>query len=210
MPSPPPNGRSSTVLWRSCVQSRRLWMRISSSPASCARFTTPCANGPAKNSGKIVSTWKITAGSVPCRPAGNSTAMRFAAGSISTQMARAKGISKSPSTTSRPVPPPSCQSVTRPEALPGAPVHHFAAHEVGFEEFAGFERRALRQRDAHFRPVEQFGVGNGIDAAEFEDQRAVVKPSGSRTFGRRLARAEEVHFMERAGSARVCCSAIAP
>src|ERR1019366_2321401 len=40
-------------------------MRMSSRPASLPRFTTPCANGPSKNSGKIVSTWKITGGSSP-------------------------------------------------------------------------------------------------------------------------------------------------
>jgi len=31
-------------------------------PAEAARFTTPCAKGPSKNSGKIVRTWKITSG----------------------------------------------------------------------------------------------------------------------------------------------------
>src|SRR4051794_38364127 len=65
MPSAPPKGRSSTVRWRSCVQSRKLWMRMSRMPVSLARLTTPWANGPSKNSGKIVSTWKITSGSSP-------------------------------------------------------------------------------------------------------------------------------------------------
>src|SRR5581483_1449520 len=65
IPSPPPKGRSSTVLCRSAVQSRRLWMRISTAPASRPRLSTPCSNGPRKNSGNIVSTWNITAYSVP-------------------------------------------------------------------------------------------------------------------------------------------------
>src|SRR3979409_1914320 len=50
-------------------------------------------------------------------PAGNSTAMRRPAVSISTQMARVNGISRSP-TTSNPEPPPSSQSVTRPMDSP--------------------------------------------------------------------------------------------
>src|ERR1035438_2003887 len=48
------------------------------------------------------------------KPSGNSTAMRLAAGSIDTQMERANGTSRLPSTTNRPLPPPSSHPVTRP------------------------------------------------------------------------------------------------
>ena len=41
IPSPPPNGRSSTVRCRSCVNSRRSWTCVSISPASRARRTIP-------------------------------------------------------------------------------------------------------------------------------------------------------------------------
>src|ERR1019366_5472642 len=51
-------------------------------------------------------------------PSGNSTAIRFASKSISTQIARAKGIDKPPSTTSRPAPPESSQPETRPRDSP--------------------------------------------------------------------------------------------
>src|SRR5262249_9477070 len=51
------------------------------------------------------------------RPSGNSTAMRWDAGSISTQMERANGMSRSP-TTSRPEPPPSSRAETRPRERP--------------------------------------------------------------------------------------------
>src|SRR5579872_6320284 len=53
----------------------------------------------------------------PFNPSGRSTAMRFAAGSISTQIDRANGII-SPPTSSSPEPPPSCQPVTRPSDSP--------------------------------------------------------------------------------------------
>src|SRR5579883_111126 len=52
-------------------------------------------------------------------PSGNSTAIRRFAGSISTQMWRANGISRSP-TTSRPEAPPSSHAETRPSDCPVA------------------------------------------------------------------------------------------
>src|SRR4051812_44049202 len=51
-------------------------------------------------------------------PSGNSTAMRFSAGLISTQMERANGISRSSPMASRPEPPPSSHPVTRPRLSP--------------------------------------------------------------------------------------------
>ena len=53
-------------------------------------------------------------------PSGSSTTIRLAAGSISTQIARTKGISQPPSTCNNPEPPPSCQPVTRPRLAPCA------------------------------------------------------------------------------------------
>ena len=57
--------------------------------------------------------------------------------------ARTKGISRPPSTTSSPQPPPSCQPVTRPRLAPVRRSDHFAAHQVGLEKLAGLQRRAL-------------------------------------------------------------------
>src|SRR5580658_8665473 len=54
MPSPPPNGRSSTVRCRSCVKSRRSCILISTNPEVCARRTIPCANTLSKKAGKMV------------------------------------------------------------------------------------------------------------------------------------------------------------
>src|SRR5438477_10142171 len=56
IPGPPPNGLSSTVLCRSCVQSRKLCITNSSSPALLARWTMLTSKGPANISGKSVST----------------------------------------------------------------------------------------------------------------------------------------------------------
>src|SRR3954469_9186386 len=58
MPSPPPNGRSSTVLCRSLVKARRSCTSICTMPASRARRMMPWSNGPRKNSGKMVTTSK--------------------------------------------------------------------------------------------------------------------------------------------------------
>src|SRR5271157_1449643 len=52
------------------------------------------------------------------KPSGRSTPMRRRAGSISTQMARAKGISSPPASSSKPAPPASCQAATRPSDSP--------------------------------------------------------------------------------------------
>src|ERR1700761_797328 len=54
MPSPPPNGRSSTVRWRSCVKLRRSCVAICTRPVVRVRFRIPKSNGPEKKSGKIV------------------------------------------------------------------------------------------------------------------------------------------------------------
>src|SRR3954470_17203060 len=54
MPSPPPNGRSSTVRCRSCVNSRRSCTSIFTKPISAARRVIPCSRGPRKKSGKMV------------------------------------------------------------------------------------------------------------------------------------------------------------
>src|SRR5450631_1566402 len=54
IPSPPPNGRSSTVRCRSLVNTRKSCTPTSINPVSRARRTIPWSNGPAKNSGKIV------------------------------------------------------------------------------------------------------------------------------------------------------------
>src|SRR3954468_22123447 len=54
MPSPPPNGRSSTVRCLSRVNARRSRTLISMSSASRARRTMPYSSGPRKKSGNIV------------------------------------------------------------------------------------------------------------------------------------------------------------
>src|ERR1700744_2669232 len=56
IPGPPPNGRSSTVLCRSCVQSRRLWIFKSSKPDLRARMMMLSSSGPANIAGNKVST----------------------------------------------------------------------------------------------------------------------------------------------------------
>src|SRR4030095_9771971 len=54
MPWPPPKGASSTTWCRSLVQSRKLWIRRSSAPASCARPIMLSPNGTRQISGKRV------------------------------------------------------------------------------------------------------------------------------------------------------------
>ena len=71
IPGPPPNGRSSTVLCRSCVQSRRLWTFRSSRPAARARLTMLSSSGPANIAGNKVSTSifiQRVPGSLPAKP----------------------------------------------------------------------------------------------------------------------------------------------
>src|SRR6187402_240878 len=54
MPSPPPNGRSSTVRWRSLVHCLRSWLSTFATPAAKPRPTTPTACTESKKLGKIV------------------------------------------------------------------------------------------------------------------------------------------------------------
>src|SRR5436305_479126 len=56
IPSPPPNGRSSTILCLSVAYSRMSWTFISTIPASFARRIIPKSKTASKNSGKIVNT----------------------------------------------------------------------------------------------------------------------------------------------------------
>src|ERR1019366_4798858 len=62
------------------------------------------------------------------------------------------------------------------DGLAGTPVHHFAADQIALEVFTRIERRALGGRDAHLAAVQALRIGDGVDAAELENQRAAVKP----------------------------------
>src|SRR5437899_6087072 len=63
IPGPPPNGRSSTVLCRSCAQSRNWCNRKSSNPACRARLMMLSSSGPANIAGNKVSTSIFTSSS---------------------------------------------------------------------------------------------------------------------------------------------------
>src|SRR5438105_1188432 len=62
IPGPPPNGASSTLRWRSSVNSRRSWTAIAASPASTARPTMPSATGAWTMAGKMVTTSILSIG----------------------------------------------------------------------------------------------------------------------------------------------------
>jgi hypothetical protein len=110
-------------------------------PASRARFTTPCANGPSKNSGKIVSTWKIT------RVQFLQTLGQFhrdaPGGRLDLHANGARKRNQQPAFHfQQPEPPPSCQPVTRPSDCAAGPLDHFAADQVRLEKLARLERSA--------------------------------------------------------------------
>ena len=120
-------------------------------PRLCARFTTPCSNGPSKNSGKIVSTWKITSGSSP-------SILRAIPPRCVWPRDRSprRSIARTESAARRP--PPAARrrrhrpsAVTRPSDSPRAPVDHLAADQVGLEVLALVQRRPLAGRECALR-----------------------------------------------------------
>ena len=172
MPSPPPNGRSSTVLWRSCVQSRRLWMRISSSPASLPALDHAVRERSLEKLGENRQHVEDHGRFKSFKPSGNSTTMRLRR-RVDLHADRARERNQQAAS------PPAGRCRRRPPvrdtcpAFAGAPVHHFAADQVGLEILA-FGSSGARSADAAPAPRRRaaFGVGDGVDAAELEDQRA--------------------------------------
>src|SRR5581483_9266243 len=78
------------------------------------------------------------------------------------------------------------------DALARPAIDDVAADEVRLEEFIFLQRHSLFEGNSDFGAREGFGVGDGIHAAEFEDQRLHVEPN----FFHRItpALAEQVHF----------------
>jgi hypothetical protein len=58
----------------------------------------------------------------------------------------------------------------------GRVVDNGTARQVGEIVLPGGERGPLGERDPHFAATEAFGVGDGVDAGEFEDQLILMEP----------------------------------
>ena len=132
-------------------------------PASLARFTTPCANGPAKNSGKIVSTWKITGGSNPSDL--RAIPPRSAAPpDRSPRRSTREGNQQIAVHYQQPGAAAILPARDLAQRFAGAPVDYLAADQIGLEILARLERRRALDGNAHFRARQPFGIGDGIDA----------------------------------------------
>ena len=55
-------------------------------------------------------------------------------------------------------------------------VQHFAAYEITNIRRAGFELRPLRSGNLQLATQKRFGVSNGIDALQLQNQGAFVRP----------------------------------
>ena len=66
-----------------------------------------------------------------------------------------------------------------PDEFAGPPVHHLAADQIALEILALIERRSLAGRNAHFAAVQTLGIGDGVDAAELENQAISTATSGA-------------------------------
>src|SRR5437016_2025177 len=176
---------------------------MSNRPASLARLTTPCANGPSKNSGKMVSTWKITLGSIlpiqiskPLgqfyRDAPGRRLDRYADGAREGNHQVLAHHQESGAAALLP-------TRDAPQRFAGAPVQYFATHQVGLKELPRFQGRSFTFGDPHFGSGQALRILDSIHTAEFEDQGVIVEPRGFHgvAFAREeFARAKQMDLLQ--------------